>query len=79
MVRLGYLVLGAIVFGAALGLGAWIVQVWGAFGFLPCNGHTACSGAPPVLSWPFVALLLVGIILVRLGRSPSRPPTGSRP
>ena len=70
--RLGYILLAVPVTSSALALGYWIVQAWGALRLLPCLGPLACGGAPPVLSWPFVLLLLLGIYLLRQGARPTQ-------
>jgi hypothetical protein len=71
-VRRGYLLLAVPVTSCALALGYWVVQVWGSLRLLPCAGPLECGGAPPILSWPIVLLLLLGVYLFRLGARPAR-------
>jgi hypothetical protein len=70
-VRRDYIVLAVPITSSALAIGFWLVQTSGAIGLLACDGHTACGGAPPVLSWPFVLLLEIGVVLFKKGIWPA--------
>jgi hypothetical protein len=69
-VRLGYILLAVPITSSALALGYWLVQAWGTIGLLPCIGETECGGSPPILSWPFVLLLILGLALFKKGILP---------
>ncbi len=69
--RLGYILLAVPVTSSALALGFWLVLEWGSFALLPCPGHIACVGAPPLLSWAFLLVLALGVVLFRKGIGPA--------